>query len=581
MKASDYIAQFLLQNGCTHVFGFQGGAVTHMIDSFYSCPGLRFIGCCHEQGAAFAAEGWARVTNRLGAAVATSGPGATNLITGIGSAYFDSIPCLYLTGQVNTYEYKGELRVRQLGFQETDIVSIVKPITKYAKRVVDARDIRYELEKAAAIALSGRRGPVLLDIPMNIQRAEVDVSSLPSCRPTGARRKKLDLTPVMELLKASERPVILAGGGVRLSDGAEVLTRVARRLNIPVLCSLMGRDAVDNTLSNYCGMVGAYGNRYANLAAANCDLMLALGTRLDTRQTGTLPRSFARGAAILRVDVDPNELDHRITLNETAILADVRDFLAQLETELEDFYCDYSPWLQTVQDWRAKYPSDTPQEFSNPNFVVSALGKLLEPNDIVCVDVGQNQMWAAQSLCIKDGQRLLTSGGMGAMGFALPCAVGAAYASPESTVFALTGDGGLQMNSQELQLIKRNHIPIKIIVLNNRSLGMIRHFQEMYFEGRYCATVEDYNPPDFCALAGAYGIDSVRVTNLEELASASRLFTKREPLLIEIMLPQYTYVLPKLPVNHPIEEQDPPLEYEEFLNEMIIPPYGQDDLPKG
>lgn len=578
MKVSDYVARFLLQNGCTHVFGYQGGAVTHLIDSFYRCPGLRFIGCCHEQGAAFAAEGWARVNNTLGVAVATSGPGATNLITGIGSAYFDSIPCLYLTGQVNTYEYKDSLRVRQLGFQEADIVSIVKPIVKYAARVTCAQDIRYELEKAVAIALSGRRGPVLVDLPMNIQRAEVDEELLAGYHSPKSANRVAEINTVIHLLEKCRRPLLLAGGGVRLAGAAEVFSRVAKRLSAPVVCSLMGRDAADNTLPGFCGMLGAYGLRAANLAAANCDLLLSLGSRLDTRQTGTLSGSFAREAKLVRVDIDANELDHKIKPDELSIQADIKDFLEQLEQRLDGMNANYSDWMRTVQGWQAKYPSYAKQDFGDPNYIVSVLNKLIQPSDIICLDVGQNQMWGAQSLTLAKGQRLLTCGGMGAMGFSLPCAIGAALASPENNVIALMGDGGAQMNSQELLLLARERLPVKVIVLNNRSLGMIRHFQEMYFGARYCATVQDYFPPDFCALADAYGLENVRITDIEGLYKARAMLTAKRPALLELMLPQETYVFPKLSVNRPIEEQDPPLPREEFLNTMIIPPYPSDGM---
>ncbi|SDN66894.1 thiamine pyrophosphate-binding protein [Acetanaerobacterium elongatum] len=573
MKVSDYVARFLLQNGCTHVFGYQGGAVTHLIDSFYRCPGLRFVGCCHEQGASFAAEGWARVNNSLDVAIATSGPGATNLITGIGSAYFDSIPCLYLTGQVNTYEYKDSLRVRQLGFQETDIVSIVKPIVKYAARVTCAQDIRYELEKAAAIALLGRHGPVLLDLPMNIQRAEIDEEQLTGYNIPKPAKRTVETDTILHLLGNSRRPVLLAGGGVRLAGAAEVFNRVAKRLSAPVICSLMGRDAVDNTLPGFCGMLGAYGLRSANLAAANCDLLLCLGSRLDTRQTGTLPGSFTREAKLIRVDIDANELDHKIKPDELSIQADVKDFLVQLEQRLDSITFNYSDWMKTVQGWQARYPSYAKPEFSDPNYIICELSKLLQPSDIICLDVGQNQMWGAQSLTLARGQRLLTCGGMGAMGFSLPCAIGAAFAAPESNVIALMGDGGAQMNSQELQLLVREKLPVKVIVLNNRSLGMIRHFQEMYFDARYCATVKDYSPPDFCALANAYGLESTRITDMENLYKSRAMLTAKRPALLELVLPQETYVFPKLSVNRPIEEQEPPLPREEFLNAMIIPPY--------
>ncbi len=573
MKLSDYIAQFLMSSGCTHVFGYQGGAVTHLIDSLYKYKSrIRFIGCYHEQAAAFAAEGYARVSGGCGVAVATSGPGAANLITGIGSAYFDSIPCLYLTGQVNTYEYKGDLSVRQLGFQETDIVSIVTPIVKYAVRLTDPARIRYELEKALFTAQSGRKGPVLLDIPMDIQHAEVDENLLEGFEPELRADEPVDIARVVRQLNQSRRPVVLAGGGVRLSGGAQLLGDIVKRLRIPVVCSLMGRDAVDNAHETYCGMIGAYGNRYANLAVANSDLVLAIGTRLDTRQTGTLPHSFAREAKLIRVDIDPNELERKIHSDEIAMLADAGTFLRQLSAAADTIHTDWSEWTEIIEGYKTRYPSAAKNDFSDPNFAVHALGDLTGKDDILCLDVGQNQMWGAQSLCISGGQRLLASGGMGAMGFSLPCAIGAYYGAEQNRVIAFAGDGGMQMNIQELALLKRNGIPVKVIVLNNRSLGMIRHFQEMYFDSRFCATLEDYAAPDFCAIAAAYGIDSLRVQGMEDMEAVRTMLQTPRPAVIEVMLPQHTYVFPKLSVNRPVEEQEPPLQADEFLENMIVKP---------
>ena len=573
MKLSDYIAKFLIGKGCTHAFGYQGGAVTHLIDSFYAADGIRFIGCGHEQGAAFAAEGYARVTGRCGVAVATSGPGATNLITGIGSAYFDSIPCVYLTGQVNTYEYKGSLPVRQLGFQETDIVSIVKPIVKYAARVTDPNSIRHELERAFFAAQEGRKGPVLLDIPMDVQRAQIEEGALLGHEPEPDTHAPINIGQVVEALSMSRRPILLAGGGVRLSGGTEALNILAQSLHIPVVASLMGRDAVDNTIPEFCGMLGSYGNRYANLAVANSDLVLAVGTRLDTRQTGTLPQSFAREAKLIRVDIDPDELSHTIKPDEVKLRADAKMFLEQLVAESHWITSDWSAWHAIIAGYKARYPSFIEQEFSDPNYLVSTLGGFMDGEEIVCLDVGQNQMWGAQSLILNARQRLLTSGGMGAMGFSLPAAIGAQYAAPHRKVIAIVGDGGMQMNIQELALLNREQIPVKVIVLNNRSLGMIRHFQEMYFSSRYFGTVEGYDAPNFCAIASAYGIQSRRVERVEDLKAVQELLHAPGPAVIEVTLPQITHVFPKLSVNHPIEELEPPVERAQFLRDMIVKPF--------
>ena len=574
MKVSDYIARFLKENGCGCVFGYPGGAVTHLIDSLYRTDGITFIGTYHEQAAAFAAEGYARMKNGFGAALATSGPGAVNLLTGVGSAYFDSVPVLYLTGQVNTYEYKGKRNIRQLGFQETDIVSMAKPVTKYAARVTDPEKIRFELEKALFTACSGRKGPVLLDLPMDVQRAEVNEKKLPGFQAEASRGSDFSVRETIRLLNESRRPVFLAGGGVRLAGASEPLGRTAEKLGIPVVCSLMGRDSFDSRSQFYMGMIGTYGNRCANFTAANSDLVVALGSRLDTRQTGTVPESFARGARLVRVEIDSSELRHKIKPDEIAVRADVGAFLEKLSGASDRVRADWNEWRKTVLDYRQRYPLDPGCGWGNPNSIMNAVSRMVPEGCAAALDVGQNQMWGAQSFRVTGGRRLLTSGGMGAMGFSLPCAVGAHYAGSEKA-FAFTGDGGLQMNLQELELLKRNGIPVKVIVFNNRCLGMIRQFQEMYFEGRCNATVRDYEAPCFSKIAEAYGIGSLRVETREDFLKLDRFLSQPGPGLAEIILPRDTSVVPKLGVGKPIEDQEPPLGRKEFRSNMIVEPYGE------
>lgn len=574
MKLSDFIAEFLSEYGCTHVFGYPGGAITHMIDSLYNNKDICFISTYHEQAAAFAAEGYARIKNDIGVAIATSGPGATNLITGIGSSFFDSIPVLYITGQVNTYEYKSDLKIRQLGFQETDIVSIVKPITKYAIRITDPFQIRYELEKAISIANTGRKGPVLIDIPMDIQRAIIDKNTLKRYIAKEVIDVKLSdaLQNIIHELESAKRPVLLIGNGIRLAGATKLFEEIACKVKFPVVSTLMGRDAYDNSSEYYLGMIGAYGNRYANLTIANADLILALGTRLDSRQTGTNLISFAREAKLIRIEIDPEQIEYKIKEDEYTLKIDLLYFLDHLNQNI-DIINEPINWLEKVNEYKKIYPSYLKESITDPNYIMSSLSKMMGANDIICTDVGQNQMWAAQSLCITNNQRFITSGGMGAMGFSLPAAIGAYYSNTKANVYAITGDGGFQMNIQELELIKRNHIPIKIIIMNNHCLGMIRHFQEMYFNCRYNATVKDYSAPDFCKIATAYGLKTFRVIDLNDLNCLESVLNSKDPMVIDITLPKFTYVYPKLSVNRPIEEQDPLLSNEEFLRDMIIKPY--------
>ena len=578
IKISDYIIEFLLSKNINKTFGYIGGAIAHIYHSIDKYKEMEIINCIHEQGAGFAAEGYARITGKSGVAFATSGPGATNLITPIGSCYFDSVPTMFITGQVNTYEYKYDKPVRQIGFQETDIVSIIKPIVKYAVMVDKVEDIRYELEKAYYLSQEGRKGPVLVDIPMNIQRTEVDISSLKSFFDSNEyfelennKKEKNNIAEVINLLKESKRPIVLIGGGVRLSNANVELLNYVEKYSIPVVYSLMGKDAISEDYKYNLGLIGSYGNRYGNLALANSDLILVLGSRLDTRQTGTSLDTFAREAKIIQVDVDKNELGSKIKI-DIEINSDVKDFIATLNKY--EINIDTTEWLKKLKEYKNKFSSTV--GFDNnlkiPNYVVSIISKYLQDEDI-CVDVGQHQMWTAQSLNIKATQRVLFSGGMGAMGFALPASIGACIGSNKRTV-VIAGDGGIQMNIQELEVINRRKLPIKIFVLNNKNLGMVRQFQELYFDKKYLGTIDDYSVPNLVDIAKAYAIKARKIDDISKLEIELKdIFSSNEPELINIELPvKMTTVEPKLIVNKPIEDMHPFISKDELSSLMIIKP---------
>ncbi|WP_323594729.1 thiamine pyrophosphate-binding protein [Aliarcobacter butzleri] len=578
IKISDYIIEFLLSKNINKTFGYIGGAIAHIYHSIDKYKEMEIINCIHEQGAGFAAEGYARITGKSGVAFATSGPGATNLITPIGSCYFDSVPTMFITGQVNTYEYKYDKPVRQIGFQETDIVSIIKPIVKYAVMVDKVEDIRYELEKAYYLSQEGRKGPVLVDIPMNIQRTEVDISSLKSFFDSNEyfelennKKEKNNIDEVINLLKESKRPIVLIGGGVRLSNASEELLSYVKKHSIPVVYSLMGKDAISEDYKYNLGLIGSYGNRYGNLALANSDLILVLGSRLDTRQTGTSLDTFAREAKIIQVDVDKNELGSKIKI-DIEINSDVKDFITTLNKY--EINIDTTEWLKKLKEYKNKFSSTVgiDNNLKIPNYVVSIISKYLQDEDI-CVDVGQHQMWTAQSLNIKATQRVLFSGGMGAMGFALPASIGACIGSNKRTV-VIAGDGGIQMNIQELEVINRRKLPIKIFVLNNKNLGMVRQFQELYFDKKYLGTIDDYSVPNLVEITKAYGIKARKIDNISKLEIELKdIFSSNEPELINIELPvEMTTVEPKLIVNKPIEDMHPFISKDELSSLMIIKP---------
>lgn len=574
MKLSDYVIDFLVSKGVGHIFEVCGGATTHLLDSLYGRTDISVISVHHEQAAAFAAEGYSRIGGNLGVAMATSGPGATNLITGIASCYFDSIPCLFITGQVNTYEFKFNKPVRQVGFQETDIVNIVKPIVKDAVLVTDPGMIKYQLEKSFFLAKSGRPGPVLIDIPMNIQRSEINPSRLKSFRekPDDCMVDNKIAEKIKKLIYFSRRPILLVGGGVRSSKASEELLRFEQATGIPVAVTLMGLDALSHTNSSFVGMIGTYGNRFANLAVANADLVIALGTRLDTRQTGTRPETFARGAKIVRIDIDPNELNHKIK-QDVSVCSDIKTFLSKLNGCIGDYDRGrIRPWIDKIRSYKKKYPSGKPaKKRITPNFFIQNLSKHIPDNSVICVDVGQNQMWSAQSLNIRESQRLITQGGMGAMGSALPMAIGASFARPGAPVFVITGDGGFQLNIQELQTMVHYGLPIKIILLNNCCYGMVRQFQEQYFNSRFQSTVAGYSCPDFIDVISAYKIRAKKIVYRRKIdTSFKELLDDPRPVFFEIDIKQDNLVLPKLPVNKPIEEQEPPLSRRELMSSMCI-----------
>jgi acetolactate synthase-1/2/3 large subunit len=589
MKLSDYVIDFIVEQDVHHIFEFIGGAITHLIDSTNGRHDIESVSVHHEQTGAFAAEAYARMNGRLGAAMATSGPGALNLLTGIGSCYFDSVPCLFITGQVNTYEYKFDRPVRQIGFQETDIVSVVKPLTKYAELVVDAEKIRYHLEKAVFIAQSGRPGPVLLDLPMNIQRAQIDPKNLASFFDSEEYKHMQQTVPlneqkildIVELIKNAKRPVILAGGGVRTSGAVVELNELIKTTGIPVVTSLMGLDVIRHDNPAFFGMIGSYGNRFSNLTVANADLLLILGSRLDSRQTGTRPETFARAAKKIHVDIDPHELNAKLQV-DLAIQANLTCFLKALQVKLANYRKpDLAPWYGIITGFRSKYPTASLVPVSNeinPNKFMELLSSSAEEGDIICLDVGQNQMWAAQSFRLKKDQRMLISGGMGSMGFALPAALGAIKAVPGKRAIVISGDGGLQINIQDLDTIVNHKLPIKIFVMNNGCLGMVRQFQDMYFEGRNQGTVLGYGCPDLVKIAEAYGLPAYTIDKMEQAETViSRALSDPGPAFVNVKLDRFTQVNPKLVVNHPIEDMHPFLDHEELQREMIVKPLDKNN----
>lgn len=566
MTVSDYIVEYLISKNITDIFGYPGGMVTYFMDSLSKRSDcIKAHLAYHEQGAAFAACGYAQVSGKIGVAYATSGPGATNLVTGICNAYFDSIPTLFITGQVNTFESKSDKNVRQRGFQETDIVSIAKPVTKYAVKIERADDIKYQLDYAFHIALSGRKGSVLLDIPMNIFKAEIDPVNLAGYTPPVENCCFEYFEQLGKLLSQSKKPLILLGNGIKASCTADEIYKVVEKLKIPVISTMIAVDIAAGYKYNY-GFIGAYGNRTANFIASKCDLLISVGARLDVRQVGAKRDNFAPKAKIIRVDIDPGELSYGVHEDEMHICTDIKDFVKELGKIVAG---DHSEWINLCESIKDRLDGIDDR---HPNRIVKELGSLIPESAVITTDVGQNQVWVAQSLELKTGQRILFSGGHGAMGYSLPAAVGACMASSKRPTVCFSGDGGFQMNIQELMAVSSERLPIKIILLNNYALGMIRHFQEMYFDKNYTQTTLSggYAVPDFGAIANAYGIEYICCESEEDIHSIDKMiFESDEPVFIEVKIKEDTYVFPKLEFGKPNQDQEPLLErklYEEINN---------------
>ncbi len=566
VKASDYIAEFLKAQGVSHVFEMSGGMIVHMLDSIQRCTDITITSMHHEQAAAFAADAMGRLGKAPGVALATSGPGATNLLTGIGSCYFDSSPAIFITGQVNRHEMKKKLKVRQLGFQETDIVSMVRPITKAAFQVMEVDELPSILERAFQLAQEGRPGPVLIDIPMDIQRSEINADVLPliskSKNPLNADSLGL-CAELLAALQNSERPLVLLGGGVSASRTEAVCRDMLETLNIPAVHSLMAIDVLPMGHPSRVGMIGTYGNRWANLVLGRADMLIVVGSRLDVRQTGADTVSFRGGRTIFHVDCEPAETNNRVKGCREIIL-DLEAFFRAITSMAEgQAFEGRTAWRKEIDALREQHP-DTRELIDikgiNPNGFMHRLSSTSSAAHVYVVDVGQHQMWAAQSLEIRPGQRFITSGGMGAMGFALPAAIGASLSgeTPEPVV-VIAGDGGFQTNIQELQTVARNGLPIKIVVINNRCHGMVRQFQQSYMESRYQSTLWGYSAPDFAKVSEAYGISARTVISEDELDDALAWFweSPKEPVLLQVMVDTYVNVYPKVAFGQPITVMEP------------------------
>lgn len=558
MTGAQAIIASLEAEGVDTIFGYPGGQAIKIYDALYDSKQIHHVLARHEQGATHMADGYARATGKVGVVLVTSGPGATNTVTGIATAYMDSIPMVVITGQVT----RGVIGTDS--FQESDIVGITMPVVKHSFLLQSTDDLTRTFREAFYIASTGRPGPVLIDIPSDLSGAEMvfhypDSVSLPSYKPT-YRGNARQVKQAAELIQKAERPLLYAGGGIVTSHACAELTELAERMQIPVVTTLMGKGAMHCSNPLNLGPVGMHGSKYANMAVTECDLLIAVGARFSDRVTGKVSE-FAPHAKVIHIDIDPAEIG-KIINPVVPIVGDAKGVLAAINERLAK--ADAQPidraWVDDVFSWRERWPfytsdfSDYPNAIA-PEVVLHKLSQKLDPEaSIVTTEVGQHQMWAHQNIHREHARTFISSGGLGTMGFGFPAAIGAKIGCPESEVVCVAGDGSFQMNSQEMATAKINDVPVKVLIIDNRALGMVHQWQSLFYNKRYSFT-ELADNPDFVKLADAYGWRARRVEKPEDVdAALDEMLASKEPFLLDVIIPRDQTVYPMVAPGAPIDD---------------------------
>ncbi|WP_136513697.1 biosynthetic-type acetolactate synthase large subunit [Geomonas edaphica] len=559
MNGARILLECLKREGVDTIFGYPGGTVINLYDELFSFKEIRHILPRHEQAGVHAADGYARATGKVGVAIATSGPGATNTITGIATAYMDSIPMVIITGQVPTALIGND------AFQEADIIGITRPCTKHNFLVKDVKDLATIMKKAFYIARTGRPGPVVVDLPKDVQVAQTEFKypetvEIRGYKPTVEGHPK-QIEKAVAMIMQAKKPVLYVGGGVILGNASAELVALAKRLAIPVTTTLMGLGSFPENDPLSLGLLGMHGTYYANMAVSNCDMLIAIGARFDDRVTGKIA-SFAPHAKIVHVDVDPTSIKKNVRV-DLPIVGDVRDVLTKMLKIADEIGPDaegcrqaVATWSAEIDEWKEKHPMSYKQTTSTikPQYVIQRLRALSDPDAIVATDVGQHQMWTAQFFGFTAPRTLLSSGGLGTMGFGLPAAMGAQAGFPERQVMVICGDGGFQMNMQELATIVQNRLNVKIVILNNNFLGMVRQWQELFFDKRYSSTCMEL-PIDFIKLAEAFGATGLQATKVDEVDDVIKKgFSIKGPVLMEFKVAREEKVLPMVPAGASLTE---------------------------
>ena len=547
ISGAEILLECLAREGVEVIFGYPGGQIIPVYDALYDSK-IRNILVRHEQGAVHAADGYARSTGRTGVCFATSGPGATNLVTGIANAYMDSVPLVAVTGQVPTFMLGSD------SFQEADITGITLPITKHNYLVNDIKDLPRIIKEAFHIANTGRPGPVLIDLPKDIQVAKAKLDypetvDLPGYKPNYVANAR-QVKEAAEAIQTAKRPLLYVGGGTVISDAAVELRRLAETREIPVTTTLMGMTVFPFNHPLYLGMLGMHGTAAANFAVCETDLLIAVGARFDDRVTGKI-EAFAPNATIIHIDIDPAEIGKNVRY-DIPIVGDVKGVLEML---LEKVTKAQNPeWLSQINQWKTEYPLKYERTGLKPQMVVEEISDLTQGDAIICTEVGQHQMWTAQYYRFLKPRSLITSGGLGTMGFGFPASIGAQIGNPGRLVINIAGDGSFQMNIQELGTAVANNIPVKVVILNNFYLGMVRQWQEFFFNRRYSATVLEKNP-DFVKIAEAYGAKGFKITDAKDLRSTlQEAFSAPGPVVVDCHIDREENVIPMVPAGGPINK---------------------------